>query len=69
MRILDLPRAGLLRSSWNTLRPRSAWRPTPATVYACPAATLTSVVSTGGDFESAPATRIETAYSPTPRLR
>ena len=64
MRTFALPPGGGLRSSLITRSPRSACRPTPATVYALPVATVTFVVSTGGSDAGAPAPRIATAYVP-----
>jgi hypothetical protein len=61
MRTFALPAGGGLRSSSMTFSPRSACLPTPATVYALPASTVTLVVSTGGSVAGAPAARMDTA--------
>ena len=61
-RTRDCPLAGRVRSSLMTARPRSAYGPTPATVYALPDVALTLVDSTGGLDAGAPAGRMLTAY-------
>ena len=69
MRTLACPSVGRARSSVSTRSPRSANRPTPATVYAAPATTVTCVLRTGGAVAAAPAVRIATAYVPVGTVR
>src|SRR5262245_30061024 len=69
IRTRALPAVGRVRSSLRISSPSdlSAYLPTPATVYARPSTTATTVVSTGGDEAGAPFVRIATVYCPAGR--